>query len=138
LSGSLPRCVLSDGCNLRPGRLILWQLVIGIMDRDVIAVDKVRREDHQIGTAGVAQRRKQDAAQAGRNDQVRELPGRRDFILDAGDLAPRTIPFLPGAIPDVRIEPLRKVGHIGKCDLVGGEGGWRTMLAPCLYSSSAV
>jgi hypothetical protein len=45
---------------------------------------------------------------------------------------------LPGAVPDVRVESLRKVGHLGELDLVGGQGGRRRMLAPCLYSSRAV
>lgn len=53
-------------------RLIVRQPAIGIMDRDVMAVDG--RKDHQICAAGVAQRRKQDTAEPGRDDQVRELP----------------------------------------------------------------
>ncbi|CCV08643.1 hypothetical protein MESS2_770018 [Mesorhizobium metallidurans STM 2683] len=61
------------------------------------------------------------AAKPGRDDQVRELPRWRDFLVDASDLAPGTIPFLPSALPDVRVESLRKVGHLGKCDLVGGK-----------------
>jgi hypothetical protein len=44
------------------------------MDRDVIALHKVGGKDRQIGAAGVAQRRKQDTAEPGRDDQVRELP----------------------------------------------------------------
>jgi len=35
--------------------LILRQLVIGIMDRDFIAVDKIGGEDHKICSAGVTQ-----------------------------------------------------------------------------------
>lgn len=77
------------------------------MDCDMIAVDKVGRKDHQIGAAGVAQRGKQDAAQPSGDDHVRQLPGRRNSLVDAGDLAPGTIPLLPGPVPDVRIEPSR-------------------------------
>ena len=101
------------------------QPVIGIMDRDLIAVDKIGRKDRQIGATGVTQRRKQDAAKSGGDDQVRELPRWRDFLVDASDLAPGTIPFLPSAVPDIRVEPLRKVGHLGERDLVGGKGGRR-------------
>ena len=42
--------------------------------------------------------------------------------MDASDLAPSTIPFSPGAVPDVWVESLRQVGDIGERDLVGGKG----------------
>jgi hypothetical protein len=35
--------------------LVLRQPVIGIMDRDLVAVDKIGREDHEICSAGVTQ-----------------------------------------------------------------------------------
>ncbi|RVC84023.1 hypothetical protein EN745_00280 [Mesorhizobium sp. M4A.F.Ca.ET.022.05.2.1] len=41
----------------------------------------------------------------GRDDQVRELPRWRDFLVDASDLAPGTIPYPPSAVPDVRVDP---------------------------------
>lgn len=37
------------------------QPVIGIVNRDMIAVDKIGRKDRQIGAAGVTQRREPDA-----------------------------------------------------------------------------
>lgn len=94
-----------------PGRRVVRQPVIGIVNRDMIAVDKIGRKDHQIGAAGVTQRREQDAAKPGRDDQVRKLPRWRDLLVNASDLAPGTIPFLPSDVPDVRVESLRKVGH---------------------------
>lgn len=101
------------------------QPVIGIVNRDMIAVDKIGRKDHQIGTADVTQRREQDAAEPGRDDQVCELPRGRDFLVDASDLAPGTISLMPGAVLDVRVESLRKVGHLGERDLVSRKVGWR-------------
>ncbi|MBB6469083.1 hypothetical protein HNQ96_004972 [Aminobacter lissarensis] len=38
------------------------------MNRDLIAVDKIGRKNHQIGAAGVTQRREQDAAKPGGDD----------------------------------------------------------------------
>ena len=60
--------------HTRPGRLVVRQPVIGIMDRDLIAFDKIGRKDRQVGATGVTQRRKQDAAKSGGDDHVRELP----------------------------------------------------------------
>ncbi len=92
----------------RRATCILRQPVIGIVNRDMVAIDKIGRKDHQIGAAGVTQRRKQDAPKPGGENQIRKLP------------APGTIPLLPSAVPDARVESLRKVGDLGECDLVGG------------------
>jgi len=95
------------------------------MDFDTIVSDQIGRKDNQVGAAGMAQRGKQKAAQPGCDDQVRELPGWRDFPIHPGDLTPGAVPFLPGVAPVTRIEPLREVGHLGKRDFVGGQRGGR-------------
>src|SRR5690606_28506093 len=89
----------------------------------MIAVDKVGREDHQVGAAGVTQRREQNAAKPGGDDPIRKHPGRRNFFVDTGDLSPGTVPVFPRFIPDSWVEPLRKVDDFGEHDLVGGKGG---------------
>lgn len=53
---------------------------MGIVCRDLIAVDKIGRQDRQIGAAGVAQQRKQDIAKPGRNDHVRKLHDEGIFL----------------------------------------------------------
>lgn len=112
--------------------------MIGIVNGNMIAVDQIGRKNHQIGATGMAQRWEQDTAKSGCDDQVCEFPRRRDFLVDASDLAPGTIPLLPGVTPDVWIISLRQVGDFGECDPVGGKGGRRCDVGACLYSSSAV
>lgn len=43
------------------------------------------------------------------------------FFVDASNLAPGAIPFLPGVVPNVRVEPVREIGNLNQRDLVGGE-----------------
>src|SRR5690606_31152882 len=50
-------------------------------------------------------------------------PGRRNLLVDTGDLSPGTVPVFPRVIPDSWVEPLRKVGDFGERDLVGSKGG---------------
>ncbi|TIP10524.1 MAG: plasmid partitioning protein RepB [Mesorhizobium sp.] len=100
--------------------------VIGIVHRHPVAIDEVGRKDDQVGTAGVTQRWKQDTAQPCCDNQIGEFPRRWNFLVDASDLAPGTIPLVPGAIPDVRVKPLRKVGYLGERDLISGKGGRRS------------
>lgn len=40
--------------NSGPGQLVVRQPVIGIVNRDMVAVGKIVRKHHQIGAAGVA------------------------------------------------------------------------------------
>ena len=90
-----------------PGRLVVRQPLVGIVNSDMIVVHKIGWQDYQIGPAGVTQRREQDTAEPGRDDHARELSRWRVFLIDAGDLAPGTIPFPPSAVPGIRVEPLR-------------------------------
>lgn len=113
MSGALSRRGHRDIDVSGPGRLVARQPVIGIVNRDMIAVDKIGRKNHQIGAAGMTQRGGMGYRAALRDDQIREFPRWRNFLVDASDLA-------PGAVPDVRVESLRKVGHFGERDLVGG------------------
>lgn len=41
--------------------------VIGVVDRDTVAVDRIGRKDHQIDAAGVVQRQEQDASKPARD-----------------------------------------------------------------------
>lgn len=95
--------------------------MIGVVNLDPIAFDKIGWKDHQVGAAGMTQRWKQDAAKRRGDDQIGEFPRWRYPPVDAGNLPPGTVPFPPGAVPGVRVEPLRKVGDFGKRDLVGGK-----------------
>ncbi|MGY2997033.1 hypothetical protein ACVWWD_005894 [Mesorhizobium sp. URHB0026] len=65
MSRALSRATTVTVDDSGPGRLIVRQAVIRIVDRDMIAVDKVGWKDHQVGATGVTQRWKQDAAKAG-------------------------------------------------------------------------
>ena len=97
--------------------------MFGIVNRDMIAVDKVGREDHQVGAAGVTQRREQNATKPGGDDPICKHPGRRNFFVDTGDLSRGTVSVFPRFISDSWAESLRKVGDFGERDLVGGKGG---------------
>lgn len=48
--------------------------MIGIVNGNMIAVDEIGWKDDQIGAAGMMQRREQDTAKSGCDDQVCEFP----------------------------------------------------------------
>ncbi len=101
----------------------MWQPVIGIVILSLST--RLAGKITQICAAGMTQWRKQDTAQTGRDDQVRQLPRRRYPPVDASHLAPGTIPFSPRIVPEIWVKALQQVGDFGERDLLGGKGGQR-------------
>jgi len=103
------------------------QSMIGIVDLQLVGGREIRVEHDQIRAAGVAQRRKQETAEALDQERVRERPGRRRFQLDAGQLAPVAI---PSRRPSGGIIAGREIGNRAERNEVSGEGRrWRNRRA---------
>ncbi|ESY86466.1 hypothetical protein X741_33195 [Mesorhizobium sp. LNHC229A00] len=115
------------------------QPVIGIMDRDLIAFDKIGRKDHQVGATGVTQRRKQDAAK-GPAVMIRSASFHDRGIFLSMRAAWRQAQshsfHEPSQVSGWK--PCERSTTSASVILYAARVAGGVMLVPCLYSSSAV